>query len=103
MQLKKNHELTDLGHDPPIYNGEDVQVVNTNRFLWQTQLIDIIQKKPNNRTILWIFDPFGNTGKSVFTKFLTLHYNAQPLGFGRQEDLFYARSLSMEKVFKRKK
>lgn len=37
---------------------------------WQKEIFDILQKKPNNRSIMWIRDLIGGAGKSEFTKWM---------------------------------
>ncbi len=39
---------------------------------WQQIVLDIIKTKPNDRTINWVLDLEGNTGKSFLTKYLCL-------------------------------
>jgi len=39
---------------------------------WQKSLISKIEKKPDSRTINWIVDLAGNSGKSFLTKYLAL-------------------------------
>lgn len=42
---------------------------------WQQQIIDIIETKPDSRTINWFYEPTGNVGKSYLCKYLCLKYD----------------------------
>lgn len=46
---------------------------------WQTEIIDIVNKEPDDRTIYWYWSKKGNIGKTTFCKYLTIKYNALPL------------------------
>lgn len=39
---------------------------------WQRQVLDILETKADMRTIHWVFDPIGNSGKSYLTKYIYL-------------------------------
>lgn len=39
---------------------------------WQQKVLDIIDEEPDSRTINWIYDKIGNSGKSFLTKYLAL-------------------------------
>jgi hypothetical protein len=40
---------------------------------WQRKLLEICDQEPDDRSIYWIYDEKGNTGKSSFSKFLKQH------------------------------
>lgn len=54
---------------------------------WQQKVIDIIQTKPDSRTVYWFWEENGNVGKSFLNKFLFLEYNVI-LGGGKAADTF---------------
>lgn len=55
------------------YRGQDLPQ-ETCLYPWQRSILEIILKpKTNNRKILWIYEPSGNTGKSMFGKYLEFH------------------------------
>lgn len=54
---------------------------------WQQAVIDDIDKKPNNRTINWVYDSEGNSGKSFLCKYLALTHNVV-LANGKIADIF---------------
>lgn len=37
---------------------------------WQTSVCKLIDEEPDDRTINWIYDKYGNAGKTVFAKYL---------------------------------
>lgn len=39
---------------------------------WQRDVLDILETKADMRTIHWVFDPIGNSGKSYLTKYIYL-------------------------------
>jgi len=66
-------------HSLKRYEGEDIEFLGDKkrRFPWQNTLIDeifshdqITIKDSDDRSIMWIFDSKGNSGKSKFVKYL---------------------------------
>lgn len=43
-------------------------------FSWQKTMWEIICKKPDNRSVMWLFDKKGNSGKTVFAKWCCLKH-----------------------------
>lgn len=43
---------------------------------WQQQLLNILQSSPDDRTILWVADPAGGSGKSRLARHLCLNHKA---------------------------
>lgn len=56
---------------------------------WQEQIIEIIEKEPNNRIIHWYWEPLGKVGKSTFCKYLCVKYDGLILS-GKSADMKYA-------------
>jgi len=54
---------------------------------WQKQILDIIETKPDNRTIHWYYENEGNTGKSFLTKYISLKYNVI-IADGKKDNIF---------------
>lgn len=54
---------------------------------WQQKIINIIESNPNDRTIYWVFDPIGNTGKSYLCKYLYLKYDCI-IADGKKDNVF---------------
>lgn len=59
---------------------------------WQKEVINIISKEPDNRTINWFWDPKGCVGKTQFCKYLSHNYNAILLD-GKKNDMLYVASI----------
>lgn len=55
---------------------------------WQQKIIDLIDTEPDDRTINWIFDKDGCSGKTVLSKYICSKYNAIVLN-GGTKDMFY--------------
>lgn len=43
---------------------------------WQEEVRHICMSEADDRTIMWIWESEGNTGKSSFTKYMCVHYGA---------------------------
>lgn len=55
------------------YTGKDLPSESC-LYPWQRSISEIIlEKKKTNRQIIWIVEPNGNTGKSMFGKYLEFH------------------------------
>lgn len=61
---------------------------------WQQEIIDLVATKPDSRTIQWIVDPIGNSGKTYLTKYLCLKDKQVILTAGKSAD-----SLNQVKTF----
>ena len=46
---------------------------------WQRELLDILEQEPDNRTIIWIYDLYGNSGKTSLAKHLCIKYTDEVL------------------------
>lgn len=57
---------------------------------WQQSIIDIIKDPPHPRTIIWYYDPVGNSGKSYISKYLQLTTEVYYITGGKQADILYA-------------
>lgn len=67
------------------YDGTDVNFLRQKekRYPWQSSLLDQILtddetnfKVADGRSIIWIWDPHGNSGKSKLVKYLCINYNS---------------------------
>lgn len=55
---------------------------------WQQTLKDIIlNDKPNNRKIMWVYDEKGGVGKSSFTKYMGVWYNIPDYDVSDKKDI----------------
>lgn len=57
-------------------------------YKWQKEIVDIVKKIPDKRTIHWYWEPNGKCGKSEFAKFLGYYYDAV-LVEGKKNDILY--------------
>jgi len=59
----------------------------------------MLKQPPHDRHINWLFDPFGNTGKSTYAKYYVFKKSAQILSWAgsNQKNLFYARKINQHK------
>lgn len=62
---------------------------------WQQKIIDIAETKPDDRTINWVWDKMGNSGKSFLAKYLVVKYNALVCS-GKKSDIFHEIKLWLE-------
>lgn len=63
---------------------------------WQQEVIQIIKSKPNDRTIFWYWEEFGNMGKTALAKHCYLNYGTIFLS-GKGPDIKYAISQLKER------
>lgn len=54
---------------------------------WQQEIIDILEDKPDERTVHWYYEADGNIGKSFLIKYLDWKHNAV-IANGKQTDVF---------------
>lgn len=65
-----------------------LDILNESDFYpWQKQIKEIISEKPDNRSVYWIFDKTGNTGKSSFCKYLLFNKLAIVCQGGKKSDI----------------
>lgn len=92
------------------YNGDDIGFLDDkeNRYPWQQEIInqlvdeDSFDLKPaDDRTIVWIYDPAGNNGKSKFVKWFYCRFNyITKISFGTANQLRSALiSVGAKKVY----
>lgn len=56
---------------------------------WQTQVLNIISKEPNDREIIWIYDEHGNSGKTTLCKSICMNYDNAIYLSGKISDMQY--------------
>lgn len=57
---------------------------------WQQQVVDICITEPDDRSIYWIWEPDGNTGKTTLCKYLAVKHGATVLNNCSTKDGAYA-------------
>lgn len=74
---------------PYKYSGEDLPKVSSLHD-WQKYLIDIIEKKPDDRLVYWVIDEEGGKGKSTFCKYVDWNYEGALVCGGELKDIAFA-------------
>lgn len=74
------------GYPVALYTGKDLYTIP---WPWQLQLENLLQEEPDDRTIWWISDLIGATGKSKFVKKMSWLHDSCFLAYARTENLLY--------------
>lgn len=69
------------------YDGKDVMEIEKSPFPWQKFILEEIEKEPNKRTVNWIVDEGGCSGKTTLAKYLGWKKKALYITFGKAGDL----------------
>lgn len=64
---------------------------------WQDELYLAMQDAPDDRTVNWVFDPTGNSGKSFLARYFVVNLKALLLAPGRYSDIAYIYSQNLDK------
>lgn len=66
-----------------------LKVLDEEKFYpWQTEIASMLSAEPDDRTINWVYDEEGSTGKSTFTKYMCAKRDALIL-CGKGKDIKY--------------
>ena len=87
-ELSFNYCMKDgnfIGTEEAPYQGQDL-ILQKEFYPWQSSAVDIANTK-NDRTINWIFEEKGNTGKSKWCKYMIYHHNAIVITKGKYADI----------------
>lgn len=74
------------------------QVIETFR-PWQQHVKMMCEATPDPREILWVYDPKGNTGKTMMAKWLVDHMGAFYTNGGKHTDIVHAYNMEAIVVF----
>lgn len=100
IEACKGNELQNInycikGNDYVYYEFEipkkkkEIKILDESKFYYyQRELLKIILSEPDDRTIYWLYEEKGNTGKSTFSKYLGFKHNAVILS-GNKSDMLY--------------
>ncbi len=55
---------------------------------WQSEILKLVQKTPDSRSVHWYWESKGNVGKSFLTKYLVMRFNALVVS-GKATDIFH--------------
>lgn len=69
-------------------------------YVWQEKIVQLVETKPDHRTIHWFWEPEGNTGKTELVRYLIFHHKAVIVN-GKGHDILYvaAENKSMCYIF----
>lgn len=68
-----------------------IETIDRNHFYdWQHKCYEILMRKPNNRTIHWVYEPKGNCGKTAFCKYMAVHNGAIVFNNAPTKDIAFA-------------
>lgn len=70
-------------------NRRPIEII-TELHAWQLTLRDILEEKPDNRTVHWYYDLIGGTGKTSFCKYIVSTTNARYFNNNRTADVAHA-------------
>lgn len=84
--MKSDTRVRGPWSDGSLYLGHDII---TNLWPWQKTVKEITEGPINARDINCIIDPIGNTGKSVFCKYMAFHHKIPVMGWSRTNDILY--------------
>lgn len=65
---------------------------------WQLDIIDIIEKEPDERKIYWYWEATGKAGKSSFAKYICHHYGGIPVE-GKKNDILYCCAINPSDIY----
>lgn len=82
--MKDETRINGPWSDSKLYQGKDLPV---NLYPWQQDVKDRCDLPADDRTINYIYEPIGNTGKSKFAKYMAYKHGAIMLPWGRTGDL----------------
>lgn len=84
---KEGNMISNIKKDKPLICLADEKLTK-----WQREVVEIVKKDPNDRTIYWYWEPVGNMGKTTFAKYLSIKYNAIPIE-GKKNDILFCAAM----------
>ncbi len=79
--MKEKSRVDGPWSDRPIYLGQDLKCMD-DPFPWQKTILEMIAMVADDRTVVWIVDEEGNTGKSKMVKYCRWKRLAYPVPQG---------------------
>jgi len=80
--LKEN----EIANEEEEYNGEDI-IKKEEFYEWQKKCYKFLIEEANCRSIHWIYEKTGNTGKSSFAKYMAWHFDTLICQKGKYADI----------------
>lgn len=72
--------------------GSELTKVYNSPYPWQSEVLKELEQESDSRTVRWIFDSVGNTGKSHFQKSLVFRKNAVLIPVDNAREMMRIRS-----------
>lgn len=79
-----------------IYRDDRPDVRIDEFYDWELEILEFLKHEPDDRKIYWYWDEVGNSGKTTFSKYLCVYYNAIYVG-GKSNDIKFAMVTIQEK------
>lgn len=76
-------------YSPDLRPPRQIKLIDPDKVEWQSNLVNILDQEPDDRTIYWYWDPIGNKGKSALAKWLCVKKDALIVA-GKAADMKYA-------------
>lgn len=80
-----NYEYKDPEWEEP-YDGSDL-IEKDQMYMWQLELLSEFEQKPDHRKVIWCWESEGNSGKTMFSKWLCYHKNGCIIQKGKYADI----------------
>lgn len=89
MYCSKEKTRAGKRYSKGIHFPEEIKDPITIPYPWQQKIIDLLKTEPDDRTIFWIWEKVGKTGKTSLVKHLLLKNQDIYLVAGKNRDIFY--------------
>lgn len=84
--LKSDTRLKGPWADGKHFTGAGL-ISESSLYPFQNSILAALRRTPDDRSLHWVYDPRGNTGKTAFLKLLAYKKLAFPLQYGKASDL----------------
>ena len=80
------------GKTKEIYKSNNINIPRPLKIIsilkpWQVKLEAILLTEPDDRKIIWVYEDIGNVGKSAFSKYMVVKYDALYVTEGKKSDI----------------
>ncbi len=84
--MKEDTRVAGPWADKKLYLGADLWG-EEKQLPWQRSLNVLFAQPPDNRKMIWVYDPVGHNGKTKYIKWLSYKRDALPLTYGHSGDV----------------
>lgn len=81
----------------PVGKYDHIKII-TELYPWQKDLTEIVLKEPDDRSIIWWWEPTGKTGKTSWAKYMCVKHKAAYVK-GKRKDMLYAATLQESPIY----